>query len=32
LHRAPVLKKGLGPPKVLFDFNPLKFERREAPY
>ena len=32
LHRARLLKSGIGAAKVLFDFNPLKFEAREAPY
>jgi hypothetical protein len=32
LHRAPLDPQGLGTPRVLFDFNGMKFERREAPY
>jgi hypothetical protein len=32
LYRAPLSKKELGPPKLLFDFNEMKFEARPAPY
>ncbi len=32
LHRAPLRVAGPGTGKLLFDFNPMTFERREAPY
>lgn len=32
LYRAPLHARELGEPKMLYDFNGMKFERREAPY
>ena len=32
LYRAGLEGKGLGVPKLLFDFNDMKFEARPAPY
>ena len=32
LYRAQLNGARLGPPKLLFDFNPLRFEARQAPY
>lgn len=31
LMRAPLERDGLGDPRILFDFNDMKFERRTAP-
>jgi hypothetical protein len=32
LHRAALDAEGLGPARVIFDFNDMTFERRVAPY
>jgi hypothetical protein len=32
LFRAPISSDGLGPSRMLHDFNDMKFEARAAPY
>jgi len=32
LARAALTREGVGDPRVLFDFNDMKFEPRTAPY